>query len=125
MKLDDLKEASYYFSEETTKLTRQLSLAGLAIVWIFKLDGVTEHILPDDLVFPVILLAASLVFDWIQVFVSTIIWNTFYYIHEVKGNKNPKAPYILVVPSWLFFLTKNVALVWGYIEVVKFLITKM
>ena len=44
MKLKDAREIYYFYSGKTSDLVRQLGLAGIAVIWLFKYDvqGIAE-----------------------------------------------------------------------------------
>jgi len=39
MKLKDAREIYYFYSGKTSDLVRQLGLAGIAVIWLFKYDA--------------------------------------------------------------------------------------
>ena len=45
MKLSDYRETYYEFSGKASDVTRQLAFAGIAIVWIFKIEEYLIHYL--------------------------------------------------------------------------------
>ena len=71
----DLKEAKNYYSEKASDVTRQLNLAGLGIIWIFRVGGENGGgVLWDDFfLLPMALLACSLGLE---------LWHYVYFTHE-------------------------------------------
>lgn len=49
MKLKDAREHYYFYSGKTSDLVRQLGLAGIAVIWLFKSDvqGIPKISLSD------------------------------------------------------------------------------
>ena len=52
MKLKDAREFYYFNSGKTSDLVRQLGLAGIAVVWIFKYDVLGVPKIPAPLLTP-------------------------------------------------------------------------
>ena len=84
MKLEKFNDESYEFSGEASKLIRQFAFAGIAIIWIFKFDQPLDHLLPKELIIPLICLIITLFFDLMQYLISGLIWTLFFRYHEKK-----------------------------------------
>ncbi|MEP7197888.1 MAG: hypothetical protein ABI851_15325 [Saprospiraceae bacterium] len=129
MKLEKFKEESYEFSKLTSDLVRQFTFAGIAIVWIFKFEKPQDHLIPTELIFPLLCFVLTLACDLLQYLFPTIIWTIFFrhYENKFKGNteKEIKANPILTLPGWIFFIAKIIFLAIGFICVIKFLIIKI
>ncbi len=48
MKLSDYRETYYEFSGKLSDVSRQLSFAGIALIWLFKLDSTPVPKVPDE-----------------------------------------------------------------------------
>ncbi|MBK9479124.1 MAG: hypothetical protein IPN99_09865, partial [Bacteroidetes bacterium] len=110
MKLEEYKNDSYEFSKQTSVLVRQFAFAGIAIIWIFKYDKPTEHLIPIELFKPLLYFVSTLVFDLLQYLIPTIIFTIFFRYHE-KENKGKtgidiKASGWLSAPGWVCFVLK-------------------
>ena len=74
MTLKDLWDLQLSNSTKTSESIRQLSLRGIAMIWIFRNDAktevVVEDILPFNLIVAGILLALSLFMDVLQYFIT-------------------------------------------------------
>jgi predicted membrane protein len=129
MKLDEYKKDSYEFSKLTSDLVRQFAFAGIAIIWIFKFDKVEQHLIPQELIRPLLFFVATLAFDLFQYLIPTIIWTIFFRYYEKKNkgktDVNIKASGWLSSPGWVCFILKTITLAIGYFYVVSFLISKI
>lgn len=128
MKLSEIRKAYEDLSGKLSDINRQLCFAGFAIIWIFnKSKG--DIAVPEELYLPALLLCGSIFFDILQYAVSSLAWY-FYYCYKKDKNKDDdinivNEPEIFNVLPWLFFMGKIVLLIWAYIEIGIFLISKL
>jgi len=87
MKLDDAREFYYFFTGKTSEIVRQLALAGIAVIWIFKIG---QNQIPSELLLPLYLIAVTLVLDFLQYFVAATIWGVFSRHQEILCEKEKK-----------------------------------
>lgn len=129
MKLEQYKKEAHEFQGLASGLVRQLALAGIALIWIFKIDKPIEHLLPNECYWPLLLFILALSFDFLQYFVPSIIWIIFFRHHEKKNNGNVeielKANEIYSYPGYFFYILKVLLLFLGYILIVKYLLYKL
>jgi hypothetical protein len=129
MKLENYKKDSYEFSKQVSDLVRQFSFVGIAIIWIFKSNVPSDHLIPKELITPLIYLVICLVLDLLQYLISTFIWLIFFRYNEIKNHGKTdidiKASGWLSIPSLFFFITKIVFLYLGYFKILSFLINKL
>lgn len=85
MKLKDARDNYYFYSSKTSDLVRQLGLAGIAVIWIFKYEVQGVPKIPEALFLPLILIVLGLAFDLLQYAVATSIWGIFHRRKEVSG----------------------------------------
>lgn len=136
MKLLEMREAYEYASGKLSDITRQLAMAGFAIIWIFN-GSVNDFVLPAELILPCILLCAALLTDVFQYISSTAIWH-YVYVKNRKLLKNNldnaekddcdldgKEPKYVNKPIWFFFWTKITLLIIAYMLIGIFFITKL
>jgi hypothetical protein len=75
MKLPDTRENYQFLTGKLGDISRQLSLAALGIIWIFKTDQPSHRVsVPHYLLWPGILAIASLTFDILQYVYSSIAY---------------------------------------------------
>jgi hypothetical protein len=77
MKLKDARENYYFHSGKTSELVRQLALAGVAVVWIFKYEVLGVPRIPAQLMVPLALIVVGLALDLLQYATATLIWGVF------------------------------------------------
>ena len=124
MKVKDYKKVYQEFSSKLSDNTRKLAFAGIAIVWIFKQGKNGTFILPDLLKLAILMFVITLSFDLLQYIYQTIIWGFFHRYYEKKFGEDHEltAPKYFNWPAIIFFWSKAIVLVTGYVFVLKFLL---
>ena len=124
MKLEDYKKDYEEFSGKLSDNTRKLAFAGIAIVWIFKQGKNGTFILPDLLKLAILMFVITLSFDLLQYIYQTIIWGFFHRYYEKKFGEDHEltASKYFNWPAIIFFWSKVIVLVAGYVFVLKFLL---
>jgi hypothetical protein len=128
MKLEEYKKDVYTFSEKASENIRKLTFAGIGIIWIFKTSEVNMPLFPQELFFPLLMLAITLFFDFFQYLIAYIIWRMFYRIHEMNetdSEKDIKAHPALSVPISFCFIAKVFSILIAYGGIIVFVIRKM
>lgn len=111
MKLSAARDNYYALSGTLSTVNRQLSFAGIAVVWIFAMtSGDDVIVLPRSLHWPLLFLVAALAFDLFHYAVATLIWGSFHRHHD---KKNVAAEDDVPAPGWfnrpaITFLTLKV-----------------
>ena len=123
-KLKDVKEDFYAFTSKTSDITRQLALAGIAIIWIFKISTVAKvQLLPSTV--PVLkLLVLCLLFDFCHAFIPSFtygILNNYFKKNGQTDESDVEYSLWLTLPEWIFFIVKIFFLIWAYIKLWNFL----
>ena len=75
MNISEYKKDSYEFSKSASELIRQFAFAGIAIIWIFKNDNIQDHVLPSEVIIPLLLFLIALASDLFQYLIPSIIWS--------------------------------------------------
>jgi hypothetical protein len=127
MKLKEIQDDYYLFTGKVSDLTRQLALAGIAVIWIFRNPELQPNLIPDQLISPLIFLGLSLGFDLLQYVYQAIAWALFYGYHrrikhkddEAEIDENPK----LNIASWTLFGLKAGCTIFAYILIGRFILT--
>lgn len=108
MSLEDLRTAYFEASKKVSESVRQLGLAGIGLIWVFKGSAQNAMSLDPKLMAAALCIMISIGLDFLQYVYTTYVWY-FYYRHKEK--KNPDlAQQFLVSPkfNWpnfsLFFL---------------------
>ena len=126
MKLSDYRETFYEFSGKASDVTRQLAFAGIAIIWIFKIEDKQFPQIPSELLLPSITLALTLAFDLLQYVSAAIVWGIFQWYKErqlknLSDDPDLDAPSILKLPQLTFFIFKIISVIFSYYLLVKYL----
>ena len=117
MKLKDAREFYYFHSGKTSDLVRQLALAGIAVIWLFKYEVIGVPKVPTQLLAPLVLIVLGLAFDLLQYAVATGIWGVFQRAKERAGvgeDAEFLAPPQLNWPALAFFWLKVVSICAAY-----------
>jgi hypothetical protein len=124
VKLKDARELYYFYSGKTSDLVRQLGLAGIAVVWIFKRDVAGVPKVPDALFLPLALIVLGLALDLLQYAVATSIWGIFQRSKENSGvteDADFKAPKEFNWPAITFFVLKVASIAVAYFYLLRYL----
>jgi len=126
MRLQDYRETFYEFTGKASDITRQLSFAGIAIIWIFKKETGTALTVPHELLWPGVLIVLALFLDLLQYCLGTVVWWLFYRIKEWQGIGDDveigRHNEWLEVPINAAFWLKVLCLGAAYILILKFLL---
>lgn len=117
-KLKEIKEDFYAFSSKTSDITRQLALAGIAIIWIFRItENDTIKLLPQTVQI-LKLLVLCLLFDFCHAFIPSFTYGFMTSIFKRNGKVDDDVVeynQLWTIPEWAFFVIKIIFLVWAYI----------
>ena len=129
-KLSDYKTAFEDFSGRASGAARQLAFAGIALLWVFRIESADGISLSLPLWWAAGILIAALGFDLLQYVYGAVCWGIFFCFHEkrLKGNrKNPA----LDAPVWLnyvtntFFLSKIGCVVLAYAVLLYYVMSRV
>lgn len=119
MKLKDLRDASDTFSGKLSELVRQLSFAGIAVIWIFRIGHESGGIAySNELLYPLGCFVLSLCFDFFHYLYGYSAWALFHTYKQGSGvdnNTEFKAPGCINVLTNIFFFLKTFFVFLGYI----------
>lgn len=77
MKLKDARDNYYFYTGKASELVRQLGLAGIAVIWLFKKEVAGVPKIPEELLLPLVLIVLGLALDLLQYVSASIIWGVF------------------------------------------------
>jgi len=125
MKLSDYINTYYEFSGKASDVARNLAFAGIAFVWIFKVDAKPAPRIPRELLIPTLLLALTLACDLLQYISATCVWGVFQWYYDRKFQDVSEDPIldassILKLPQLLFFILKLFTVLLAYIFIMKY-----
>lgn len=128
MKLSEYQQDYYTFTGKLSDISRQLSLAGIAIIWIFKSTIKDKIILDASLKYAAIFIILGLAADLLQYTYQSITWSVFYHNKKRNGNNDDdiiSSPEYLNYTSWILFGAKIILLIIAYIMILIFLNSKV
>lgn len=118
MKLQGYRDTFYTYSGKVSDICRPLALAGVGILWLFKKETSGQISVPQELIWPGLLIILGLLADLLQYFVGSIIWLVYYRRKERAGvGEEAELPYHsgwLEFPIQLFFWAKAALFVVAY-----------
>ena len=128
MKIAEYKEDYYHFTGKLSDINRNMALAGIAIVWLFKKGESDEIRICTELIMPLIIFAVSLSLDMIQYIYQSLLCFIAYKKFDKKHKNDPNKKEIDVehpekynIPTWIFFWIKILTMILGYIYIINFL----
>jgi hypothetical protein len=130
MKLSEYRKVANDYTIKASEITRQLSLAGIGIIWIFKNSDKETHLLDSYLILPLLFLAVALLLDLIQYVVGGQVWISFFRKEELKvtdTNLDPeiKAPVQKSKPIYVLYYCKIIFMLLSYAFIICYLIGKL
>jgi len=124
VKPKDAREAYYYYSGKASDISRTLAFAGIALIWVFKIEIGNQARIPAALLFPAFLIAASLGADLLQYIYGTLAWGIYHRYRERKYNASEEMEF--EAPSWMnwgtnaLFALKLLLITWGFVLVLSY-----
>jgi hypothetical protein len=115
-------------SGKASDIVRQLSLAGIALIWLFKVGKDASPVLDTQLVRAALFIFCALSLDLLQYLVSTAMWHFFFRLKE-RNHTSPdeefEAPIWMNWPTWTLFWLKAASMVIAYaFFILPFLVRK-
>lgn len=128
MKLADTRAAYEALSGKASDIIRQLSLAGIALIWLFKSGTDSASVLDIHLLRAALFIILALFFDLLQYLSGTTIWFIYFRRKEKKGTTEEdefRAPaHINLLPWTLFYLKVTLMLIAYAGYIIPFLLSK-
>lgn len=130
MKLSEYRKRSNEYTAKASEITRQLTLAGIAIIWLFRNSDNQNHLLDPFLILPLLFLSIALLLDLLQYVVGGYTWISFFKEEEKKisnsiSDPEIKAPDNKNKPIYFFYYAKIVCMLFSYAFIIGFLISKL
>lgn len=125
MKLHESLNHYYTSTASLSAVSRQLSFAGIAVCWFFVVKTKGGLVISDDLISVLLCFVCGLFFDLMQYIYSSAAWGIFSRKKELELDRNDNADFS--APSWInwptniFFWSKSLSLVVGYLLLFSFL----
>lgn len=129
MTLKEARQNYYDLSGKLSEIVRQLSFAGIAVIWMFRVGTDTGGIaFAPVLVWPLIFLVGALTLDLCQYLYGSIAWSFYAQKEEKSGKKDDDevSPRDAINwPSLVFFYSKTVLCILAFLLLVAFLRGKL
>ena len=129
MKLVDTRNAYESLSSKASDIVRQISFAGVGLIWIFKTGGGTSLSLNPTLLKAALFIFLALLFDYLQYISGATIWFLYFRYKERKGTLEEDeflAPEQLNWPTWTLFNLKCVMVLIAYgCYIIPFLLSSL
>ncbi len=125
MRLNRCNETYGYFTAKASDVSRQLAFAGIAIVWVFRVQAAEHPIIPHDLLLPMALFAITLAFDLLQYISASAAWGLLHrkWLKEwhrtraelgIESNRDYLVPRGIKIPQSIFFIAKLCTILVAY-----------
>ncbi len=124
MKLENCRNTYYEYTGKASEIVRYLGFAGIALVWIFKVEGGGTISIPQPLIAPSFWLVIGLTLDLFHYVVGSIIWGVYNRYKEKIGTKECDEFIASLKINWptnFFFWSKIIAIIIAYILIIRFL----
>lgn len=118
MKLKDWRDHAHKFTEKLSEINRQLAFAGIAIIWIFKIQVGNHYSIPSELLLPLFFIVVSLMLDLLHYLYQSIVWTLFHRRKEKQGvasEDDIKAPKWYSNVAYFIFYGKVAMNIFGFI----------
>lgn len=119
MKLKDARENSQYFAGKLSDIVRQLGLAGIAVIWTFRVQRGGQGFVGEEFELPAFGIVVALGLDFLNYAVATALWAGFHWYKElwrkVGESTDFKAPRWINWPATACFWGKAVAMLLSWL----------
>lgn len=118
VRLDDVKNAYETLSGIASQIVRQLSLAGIGLIWLFNVGTGAKPALPHPLLQGALFIFLALFFDLLQYLVGTFTWFVYFRSKERAGTPDDAeflAPAWINWPTWFLFSVKAACMLVAYL----------
>ena len=115
MKREEAREICYDSSASLSEMVWHLGLAGVAVIWLFRVGEKTGGIVYSTIfLWPLVLFVLALGFDLLQYAYKAAAWGIFHRVMELQKLHEFKAPPAINWPTLFFFWGKVVFTVIAY-----------
>ena len=120
MNIEKIRAAADYYSGKLSEISRQLSFAGIAVIWIFRVGTETGGIsYSGDLIYPIGFFVLALLLDLLHYLYSTIVWTCLGNKMDKKNQNELKFSDLINYPANFLFASKVASVIIGYAFILK------
>jgi hypothetical protein len=126
IKVSEFRDRSFEYTSKSSDIIRQLILAGVAIIWLFKDKNKNE--LDHFAIYPLAFLAGAALLDLIQYVAGGLIWILEYYKQQNLHNRiddEVEVPEQKSFVIWLFWGVKILLTLTAYVFIIIFLLENL
>ena len=100
MNLGEARKFYDYFTGKASDITSTLAMAGIAVIWVFRIG---EHAtsIPRELLLPLALFVLTLLFHFLHYVIAGLFWGRFLDSQEKKFTANDNEEKIENAPDWI------------------------
>ncbi len=123
----EVKETYEALSGIASGIVRQLSLAGIALIWLFKTGANSAPVLEPQLLRAAFFIFVALSLDLLQYLIGTFTWHRYFLYKEQQGTSPDatfEAPNWINWPTWTLFWFKSTSMITAYSFILPFLYGK-
>jgi hypothetical protein len=113
------------YTTQASVITRQLGLAGIAVIWVFKVGEGPGYSVPGELVPPALMLVLGITLDLLHYVAGAILWQLYTKAAQSKGTKEFDAPPWINNVTWGLFTVKIIAVISAYFYLITYLTGKI
>lgn len=121
MKLKEFREESYYFSQRASEANQKLAIAGIGLIWLFKITEMDKIHFSHQLIWAMIFFILSLALEMIHYAPTSFFWSVLYNKHKDPAGDNDEDVIddsrvkTVNIIGWILFFCKIISLIVGYI----------
>lgn len=121
MNIKEIRAAADVFTEKLSDLCHQLSFAGIAIVWIFRIKSPDAGgvVYPGSLVYPITFFVLSLLFALLQYAYASYKWTKIGDKLDNEGIEDDEISNCVNKPTTILFILKVTFVFLGYVEICR------
>jgi hypothetical protein len=128
VKLENTRENYSFHTGKTSDIIRQVGLAGIAVVWVFKAEVGGKQTVPRELLLAALLIVVSLALDLLHYMTGSLVWGIY---NRYKENQNTAqddeftAPRQINWPTIALFWLKTLVMITAYGFIFHFLYNRV
>jgi hypothetical protein len=100
MTLREIRDIHQFNTGKASEITRQLALAGIAVIWLFKTTSTSTPI-PKAYLLPLWFFLAALLLDLMQYVIAGLVWTAFEKKREREAGNSSGDTLVNDSPGWI------------------------
>ncbi len=124
LKRQDVKDAYEDPSKRASEILRYLGLAGVAIIWMFRVEDDGVKTIPHQLSWPLFLIVSGLLLDFFQYAFLTCVYH-WSFVRADRSVENISVPEWYAKVGWATWYLKIISVLVGYGFLIVYLSSKL